>query len=339
MSDNYLKATQKLLEKGYFDYCTSSNYDEGCTKYFPSLSSKHLFEMVAEYPSDNYQSLVNKIKDKFGIKRIVLGAGSEDLILKICQIIKDKHLKTGVVIPTFYRITDNIEDYTSIPSSQLSRFNYKKIDLVWLVNPNPLTGNYIQKQTVNKIVRSNPQTLFVVDETAVFFLKEWSKVSFLRDSNKQKNLLAITSFSKFHNLSGLRVGFATGNKNFLSEIQAWSLTFPISRLTCEIAENFIFNGFLEEIRNRIDKNKKLIKGILSKNPNIEVKDSDTNCIFCRLKNGRSLYKELLKVGIIGLNLDNQVGVKKEGWVRLTAHSSKMKHKKLIESLNILVTKL
>lgn len=339
MSDNYLKATQKLLKKGYLDYCTSSNYDEGCEKYFPSFSSKHLFEMVAEYPSDNYQSLVNKIKDKFGLKRIVLGAGSEDLILKICQIIKDKHLKTGVVSPTFYRITDNTEDYISIPSSQLSRFNYKKIDLVWLVNPNPLTGNYIQRQTVNKIVRNNPQTLFVVDETAVFFLKEWSKVSFLRDSNKQKNLLVITSFSKFHNLSGLRLGFATGNKDVLSEIQNRSFTFPISRLTCEVAENFVFNGFLEKVRNKIDKNKKFIKGILLKNPNIELKKSDTNCIFCRLKDGRSLYEKLLGVGIISLNLDTQIGVEKKGWVRLTVHSSKMKHKKLIECLNKLITKL
>jgi len=339
MNNNYLKATQELLKKGYLDYCTSSNFDEDCAKYFPLLSSKHIFGLVAEYPDDNYQSLVKKIKDKFGLKRIVLGAGSEDLILKICQIIKDKHWKTGVVTPTFYRITDNLEGYGTIPNSQMEDFDYKKIDIVWLVNPNPLTGSYISKRIIGKLVRNNPQTLFVIDETAIFFLEDWPKVSFLGDSSRQKNFLIITSFSKFHNLSGLRLGFASGNKEVLSEIQTRSLTFPVSRLICEIAENFIFNGFLEDIRNRIVRNKELIKGTLLNNSNIEVKDSDTNCVFCRLKNGRNLYRELLKVGVISLNLDTQEGLEKEGWVRLTAHSSNMKHKKLIECLNRLVAKL
>jgi|GEM_PF-5010501 len=339
MNDNYLKSTQELLKKGYLDYCTSSNYDEDFAKYFPSLSSKRVFELVSEYPDDNYQSLAKKIITKFELKRIALGAGSEDLILRICQTIKDRQWKTGVVTPTFYRITDNLKSYATISNGQLEDYDYKKLDLVWLVNPNPLTGSYIQKHIINGVLRKNPQTLFVIDETAIFLLKEWQKVSFLRNSNKQKNLLVITSFSKFHNLSGLRLGFATGNKEILSEIQARGLTFPISRLTCEIAENFIFNEFLEDIRNRIARNKKIIKEILLKNPNIEVKKSDTNCIFCRLKDGRNLYKELLGVGIISLNLDTQIGVEKKGWIRLTAHSSKMKHKRLIECLNKLVSTL
>lgn len=339
MNNNYLKTTQELLKKGYLDYCTSSNYDEDCVQYFPSLSSKRVFELVAEYPDDNYRFLSKKIMDKFGLKRIVLGAGSEDLILNICRTIKDKHCKTGVITPTFYRITDNLESYITISDSQIEDFDYKKIDLVWLVNPNPLTGNYIPKKVVDKLVRNNPQTLFVIDETAIFFLENWPKISFLKDSNKKKNLLVITSFSKFHNLSGLRLGFATGNKEVLLEIQMRSLTFPVPRLACEIAENFIFNGFLEDIRNRIVKNKRLIKEILLKNSSIEVKNSDTNCIFCRLKDGRSLYKELLKVGVISLDLDSQAGMEKKGWVRITAHSSKMKHQKLIECLDNLVTKL
>lgn len=337
MNGNYLKSTRGLIDKGGLDYCTSSNIDDNFHKYFPSLSAKDLFKLSVTYPNGFSKNLVEIIKQQFNLKNVVLGAGCEDLILRICQITKDKHWKSGVVTPTFYRITDNIDSPTIILNEHFDKGNYKDLDIVWLVNPNPLIGKYIQKQVVVSVVKKNPQTLFVIDETAVFFLDNWEEVSLLKSCRVYSNLIVITSFSKFYALSGLRVGFAVSSEKILNELGSRGLTFPISDLTAYLAEKVVTKVSLNQIREAIVKHKKLVESILLKIPGIEVRQSDTNCVFCRYKDG-GLYERLLELGIIGLNLDSQIGVKKEGWVRLTIHSSQNKHKKLIRQLAKLSTK-
>jgi len=333
MNGNYLKKILNLLRKGYLDYCISSNYDEDYAKYFPSLSARDVFKLSVHYPDSRYQTLVEILRKKFKLGNIILGDGCEDLIVRICQVIEDKNWKVGVVTPTFYRITDMLETYTLIPYKNLENWNYRNLDAVWIINPNPLSGWILPKEVINTLVKDNPKTMFVVDETAIFFLQDWKKVSLLGNCNKTSNLIVLTSFSKFFGLSGLRVGFAAGNKNLLFEVNLRRLTFPISNLTSYIVEKVIDkDDFLKRIRNKINKNKKEVEMILSKNPNIETKPSDTNCVFCRLRNGQNLYKKLLEVGVIGLDLDSQLGIEEKGLVRLTIHSSRKRHNTLVDRL-------
>lgn len=340
MNSNYLKKTQDLSRKGYLDYCTSSNYDEDYAKYFPSLSSKDVFSLSANYPNGKYQTLVKKLRKKFTLGNIVLGAGCEDLIVRICRVIEDKHWKAGVVTPTFYRITDNLKTRTLIPYKDLGIWNYKDLDVVWIINPNPLNGRVLPREVINILVKNNPKTIFVVDETAIFFLQDWEKISLLSGGNKTSNLIVLTSLSKFFSLPGLRVGFATGNKRLLSEISLKSLTFPISNLTSYIVGMVVYDDdFLKQIRDKINKNKIEVETMLSKNSNIEIKASEINDVFCRLRNGKNLYKKLLEVGVIGLDLDSQLGIEEKGLVRLTIHSSRNRHKILIDRLKELVTQV
>ncbi len=329
---NYLKSTQSLLNKGKFDYCTSSNYDENLAKYFPSLCSEDVFNLSAHYPCLGEQKLERLIKNKLKLQKIAMGAGSEDLIVRICQIIKNNNWKTGVVVPTFYRIIDNLADYTVIPNKNFNIIDYRIFDIVWIVNPNPLTGKYTPKALIKLILKKNPRTMFVVDETEIFFLENWSKASLLNNCSECSNLLVITSFSKFHNVPGLRVGFAAGNKSFVLKLISRGPTFPISNLSRYITEKVITNIPFKKVRAEINKNKEEVERLLLSNSNIEIRHSDINCVFCRLKNRKNFYKKLLEIGIIGLNLDTQVGADKMGWVRLTIHSSPIKHKNLVGRL-------
>jgi len=84
---------------------------------------------------------------------------------------KNNNWKTGVVVPTFYRIIDNLADYTVIPNKNFNIIDYRIFDIVWIVNPNPLTGKYTPKALIKLILKKNPRTMFVVDETEIFFLK------------------------------------------------------------------------------------------------------------------------------------------------------------------------
>lgn len=333
MNNNYLKMTRLFTSKGGLDYCTSTNFDEDYRKIYPKLSPKQIFALAIAYPDPDYRDLTQKINSKFKVSEVVLGAGCEDLIIKSCQIIKEKNWKVGVVLPTFYRIIDNLGKYTNIPAKEFGKRNYRNLQALWIVNPNPLSGDIIDKNILLNIIRKNPITIFLIDETAIFFLQNWRDYSLLSDYKSTNNFVVLTSLSKLYGISGLRAGFATGNKTFLADLKAKNSTFPVTNITNFFVQKILDEDkFFENIRTKIDKNKRSVEKLLALNPNIEIKKSVTNCVFARFKNSRNLFKELLNLGIVGLNLDTQPGIDKKGFVRLTVHSSQKRHPILMDKL-------
>lgn len=331
MNSNYLNASEKSVLNGKQNYYISSNYDEKCIRFLPKLSYTKIYDLSSSYPDHNYSELKESIKSLFGIKNISLSTGCEDLIIKICSITSNENV--GVVLPTFYRITDNLKKFTSISWSEFNNANYKKLKYVFIVNPNTLNGQYISKKEILKVIKSNPKTIFIVDETSIVFLDNWKDVTLSRDSNKYNNLLVISSFSKFFGLSGNRIGFATGTLNLLNKLKLNLETFPISNLCAFIGKSIISNHrFIEFTKKRIFKNKTEISKLLAKSKKIATLPSLNNCIYCYSTDGTNIYKKLESIGVIGLDLDCQKGIDRKGLVRLTVHGSDKKH-------NFLITKL
>lgn len=339
MNSDYLRTSQFLSRKGGLDYCTSNNLDEKYIHFFSKLSSEALFRVSTRCPDASYKSLKLTIESKFGIKKIVLGSGCEDLIIRSCQIVDEEGQRIGVVTPIFYRITDNLGKYKEILEKNIGKQKLGNFDAIWLTNPNPLTGQFIPKSVLLNVIKNNPKTFFIVDEAAIFFLGDWLNVSLISESEKVDNLIVMTSFGKLHGAAGLRIGFACGNKAFLKKIESRGLTFPITGFTEMIIKKIINNhGLIDQIRKIIKKNKLEVEKALSRNDNIEVRQSNTNCVFCRFKNGQSMYEELLRLGIVSLNLNTQKGINEKGFVRITVHSSANKHAILISKLNELINK-
>ena len=124
----------------------------------------------------------------------------------------------------------------------------------------------------------------------------------------------------------------------LEAIETTGLTFPLTGISIHILSEIINkDSFFSNIKKKIATNKANIEAVLKAIPGIEVKESGTNCVYCRFTNGRSLYEALLKVGIIGLDLDTQQGMAKCGYVRLTVHSSARLHEYLTLNLRQLNT--
>lgn len=335
MNSNYLNTSEKSILNGNENYYISSNYDEKSIMFLPKLSYKKIYDLSSSYPDHNYTELKESIKSLFGIKNISLSTGCEDLIIKICSTISNENV--GVVLPTFYRITDNLKKFTSIHWSEFNDANYKKLKHVFIVNPNTLNGQTISKKEILKVIKNNPKTTFIVDETSILFLDNWKAVSLTRDSNKYNNLLVISSFSKFFGLSGHRIGFATGTLNLLNKLKLNLETFPISNLSAFIGKSIISNNsFIEFTKKRILKNKTEISNLLAKSKRISILPSSNNCIYCYSADGTNLHSKLESTGIIGLDLDCQKGIDQKGLVRLTVHGSDNKHNFLIKKLKQII---
>lgn len=84
------------------------------------------------------------------------------------RIIQKRTWRVAVVLPTFYRILDglNEKDYLDLDEKDFLTSSFKA-DVVWLTNLNPLTGQAISKTRLNRIFRASPQTLFLINEAAM----------------------------------------------------------------------------------------------------------------------------------------------------------------------------
>lgn len=342
---NYLEKNKHIKKQSDLkDYSLSNNNitDEYSTILSAGNKDK-ILELISNYPDCYYKDLIELLEKSFKINRVILGSGSEDLIIRINSILKNCK-KVAIVFPNFYRTEETIgccekiyADYSLnskfLDIESIYRQIKKDIGAVWISNPNPMIGKLYRKKQIVDLVKKYKKTLFIIDESAIDFIKSTQNFSVIDIAQKLNNLIVIRSFSKLYGIAGLRAGFATGKTKFLDEVKNNGLTFPINSLADYFIKNILADKNINNrIIDKIEKHKSLIKNLLSKDSNIIFSESITNCLFLKHKN-KDIFSELLKIGIIGLKLDEHKGIKEKGFVRITIHSSEKLYKNLFVSFS------
>lgn len=325
---NYLKNNLKNSE--LMDYSLSNNnVDFEYAEIIKDLDIEKITELINKYPDYKHSELTRIIRNKFKIKDVVLGSGSEDLIIRTNFILKNKGT-IGIFAPNFYRIMETAGKYKKIYMSyetESKKFNLSNISInkdiksIWISNPNPIIGKFYEKKQLLKLIKKYKNILFIVDESAIDFLENHNDFTLINVAQKISNLMVIRSFSKLYGAAGLRIGFATGKTKIIREIEKIGMTFPVNGIA-EYFAKIILNkkSLTNRIRRKIIKNKLILEKLLSQDKNIIICESVTNCTFLKHKK-INLSKELAKMNIQTLSLDKQDGVKEKGFIRFTVHSS------------------
>lgn len=325
-NDNYLEFVQKNTD--LLDCCTSSNVDDLITKFIPSLNRNGVFNLVSKYPQIGYEKIKDGLRKKFGIKKVLLGDGSEGLIVSLNRHLNSTHSRVLVVTPTFYRIYKTLNHRETIQVSGLKNDILDGFDAVWLTNPNTIDGSTQSVSELLGLIKSNRKTTFIVDETSVLFLGSPKENSLFPYVESCPNLIVISSFSKFYGLPGIRFGFLSGNCSMMDDLLKQASTFPVDNITQEIVINLLNDKHIDEqIRSKICKNQKMITDLLTKQGDIDVKTSKLNYIFLK-SSQKDIKSKLLKSGIATFDLSSHED-KMNGWVRLTIHGSEKLNKILI----------
>ena len=348
---DYLEKTETINKKSDFrDYSLSNNnIDDEYAAVISKISVDKLAELINKYPDHKYIELKKKIKKNFGISNVVLGSGSEDLIIRINLVLKDRG-GIGIFVPSFYRITETAGHYTKILTKY--SLNSKLVDFesissqignhiksVWITNPNPMIGKVYGKGQLIKLIKHHRSVLFIIDESSIDFVDNTKEYSLIDASQKLENLIIIRSFSKLYGVAGLRIGFATGRAKLLKRIERIGSTFPVNGLADYFIRSVLDNkSMVEKIRRVILKNKLNIEEILLSNKNIIISESATNCVFFKHKKVK-IFDELLKLKVIALDLNTQEDIKEKNFVRLTVHSSKSLFNSLCGRISKMVDKI
>lgn len=215
----------------------------------------------------------------------------------------------------------DIEDYKSFSQP------------VIIANPNAPTGLMLSLAEVESLVCQNKNRLVIIDEAYMDF----GKASCSELTKKYDNLLVIRTFSKSRSLAGLRVGYAVGCRDLITDLETIRFSFNpynINSLTMRAATAAIEDDeYYDNCIDTIIENRELTKNEL-KNLGFFVLDSKANFVFASHPefSAKELYEKLKQNGIL-VRYFNKERIK--DFIRITVGSKEQMQSVITEIKNIL----
>lgn len=279
--------------------------------------AKEAAENLQLYSDPECRDLVKTAAEYFGIEKdeILFTNGSDDILNFAFMAFCDK--EHSAIFPNitygFYSVFAEFNGvpYEEIPLNEDFTVNVEdyigKNKTIFIANPNAPTGIALSLSDIERIVRSNPDSVVIVDEAYVDFGGE-SALSLI---HKYDNLLVTQTFSKSRSMAGARLGFGVGCKALIQDLNTIKYStnpYNINRMTAAagigaLEDNEYFKANCKTVmENRawtVDKLKKL---------GFEVLDSCANFIFAKTEkiSGKELYLTLKSKGILVRHFDKEL---------------------------------
>ena len=197
----------------------------------PFPPSSKAIKMAAEaakrlelYSDPTCSELTAKMAEMLGVKpeQVLMTNGSDEILNFAFMAYGDKD--NPIVFPDitygFYPVFAQLSSipYEEIPLDKDFRIrvsDYIGINkTIVIANPNAPTGIALSLDEIEKIAKSNPDNVVVIDEAYVDFGNE-SAICLV---DKYDNLLVTGTFSKSRSMAGARLGFGVASKDIIRDL-------------------------------------------------------------------------------------------------------------------------
>jgi threonine-phosphate decarboxylase len=268
-----------LPEDRLIDFSASIN-PLGISKKVKEVIRKELNSLV-NYPDPDTKMLRHRISEHYDIdpETILCGNGSTELIYLI-----PRALKPGQVLipsPTFSEyeracrlgrgeVTSPVQSY-ELKEENKFRININSFisamrgcEMAFLCNPNNPTGTLLGREEVLDIAGAakRERCLLVVDEAFIDFTPGESVMNDVRDN---PYLIVLRSMTKFHALTGLRIGFAAFHKNLIGRVMDFKEPWTVNNLAQKAAMAALDDSdYIEKTYRLIAREKQYIEASLKK---------------------------------------------------------------------------
>jgi histidinol-phosphate aminotransferase len=310
----------------------------------PFAPSKKAQEMAAKaalnlqlYSDPECRDLVKTAAEYFGVEadEIIFTNGSDEVLnfafMAFCE--------QGAIFPNitygFYSVFAELNGVQYTEAPLMDDFSVNVSDYigvnraVFLANPNAPTGIALSVEDIEKIVKSNPNNVVIIDEAYVDFGAK-SVVPLIK---KYDNLLVTQTFSKSRSLAGGRLGFGIGSKQLIRDLNTIKYStnpYNVNSLTAAAGiGSLLDDDYIKENCNKIIENREYLVSELKK-LDFTMTDSLANFIFAKhtTVSGKDIYLKLKEKGVLVRHFDKE---RLKDYTRITIGSR--------EQLDVLIEKL
>lgn len=278
--------------------------------------AKREAEKLELYSDPECRDLVKTAAEHFGISEneILFTNGSDEILNYAFMAFCDE--KHPAVFPDitygFYPVFAELNNvpYEEIPLNDDFSINVDAFcgvnKTVFIANPNAPTGIALSLSDIEKIIKSNPQNVVVIDEAYVDFGTE----SAVKLIHKYDNLLVTQTFSKSRSMAGGRLGFGIANENLIRDLNTVKYStnpYNVNRMTMAAGVGALLDGeYFEKNCKEIIEVREYTAQKLQK-MGFMLTESKANFIFAASKDisGKTLYLKLKEKGILVRHFDKE----------------------------------
>ena len=250
--------------------------------------------LLNRYPGRG-DELREVLSARWGTKpdRLILGNGSNELLLQVFLVFGGHGRKTLLFHPTYTmhgRLTvlaggTVVEEMIGLPyevtkERALAAMTKARPEIVVFTTPNNPTGNQIDGDIILAVAERFPETLVLVDEA----YSDFAGTSLVPRMDEFPNMVISKTFSKVLAAAGLRVGVLIVHPELMGYFTAAALPYNVSTLTLTVAARIARDE--TSIAHRLElakRERERVIAALRKVSSIEVFPSVTNFILFRLK--------------------------------------------------------
>ena len=266
------------------------------------------------YPDPQCSETTKKLADILGVNadEVLLTNGSDEILnFAFMAFCDDKH---PAVFPNItYGFYTVFADINNVPYKEIPLKDDFTIDIndytginktIFIANPNAPTGIALTRDEIEKIVKSNPYNVVVIDEAYVDFGGQ-SAVSLIK---KYDNLLVTQTFSKSRSMAGARLGFGVGCSSLIRDLNTVKYStnpYNINKMTMAAALGCLEdNDYTVKNCEEIKKTRAYTSDAL-KNLGFECLQSQANFVFAKHSkiSGKDIYVALKENGILVRHFD------------------------------------
>ncbi|MAZ76477.1 MAG: histidinol-phosphate transaminase [Micavibrio sp.] len=222
------------------------------------------------YPDGDANILRDAIAKKNNIdkKNIICGAGSDEIIMFLCQAFAGEgdevlHSEHGFLMYSIYAkaagatpVSAPEKDLIADPQALLDKVT-DKTRLIFLANPNNPTGTYWTRQTVVDFHTRLPKNVILVLDSAYAEFVDDPDYTAGHDLVKQHNNIVVTrTFSKLYGLGGVRLGWGHASDEIIDILNR--IRGPFNANRCAQAAGVAALNDDEFVQQSIEHNKKML---------------------------------------------------------------------------------
>ena len=199
-------------------------------------------ESLRLYPDPTSHKLNKAIAERYGLNenQVFTGVGSDD-VLAMCFLTffnSSKPMLFPDITYAFYPVWAQMLriPYELVPLNDAFEIvpedYYRENGGIIFPNPNAPTGALLPLETIENIIKSNSDSIVIVDEAYIDFGGK-SAVPLIE---KYDNLIVIQTFSKSRALAGMRIGYAMGNEKLIKALNDVKYSFNSYTMNRQVIE-------------------------------------------------------------------------------------------------------